>query len=91
VSISCCYTLLPTPSVKPFNNRNQNIKKISPAEIQLRREKNLCYFMLLQLETEDESQSQTPLPADEEAILEEDTHHLSLNAMRGSNGVGRYH
>lgn len=47
--------------------------------------------MLLQLETEDESQSQTPLPADEEAILEEDTHHLSLNAMRGSNGVGRYH
>ncbi|MCH87636.1 hypothetical protein A2U01_0008513 [Trifolium medium] len=96
--------LLPTPSVKPFNNRNQNIKKISPAEIQLRREKNLCYFcdekfspahkcpnrqfMLLQLETEDESQLDTPVPAAEEVILEEDTHHLSLNAMRGSNGVG---
>jgi hypothetical protein len=36
--------LLPTPNIKPFNIRNQNIKKISPAEIQLRREKNMCYF-----------------------------------------------
>jgi hypothetical protein len=96
--------LLPTPPIKPFNNRNQNIKKNSPAEIQLRREKNMCYFcdekfspahkcpnrqfMLLQLANEEESQLGTTLPTVDEPIVEEDTHHLSLNAMRGSNGVG---
>lgn len=36
--------LLPTPQSKPLYQKNQNIRKISPAEIQLRREKNLCYF-----------------------------------------------
>ncbi|MCH98212.1 hypothetical protein A2U01_0019212, partial [Trifolium medium] len=81
--------LLPTPAVKPFNIRNQNIKRISPAEIQLRREKNLCYFcdekfspahkcpnrqvMLLQLTNEDDSQSDTTLVFDEELTVEEDT------------------
>ncbi|MCH84866.1 hypothetical protein A2U01_0005703 [Trifolium medium] len=34
--------LLPTPQSKPLYQKNQNIRKISPAEIQLRREKNLC-------------------------------------------------
>jgi hypothetical protein len=34
--------LLPTPSGPPL--RNAQVKKISPAEMQLRREKGLCYF-----------------------------------------------
>ena len=34
--------LLPTPNVPPV--RNTFVKKISPAEMQLRREKGLCYF-----------------------------------------------
>ncbi|XP_073220685.1 uncharacterized protein [Cicer arietinum] len=96
--------LLPTPQSKPLYQKNQNIKKISPAEIQLRREKNLCYFcdekfspshkcpnrqvMLLQLEDEEEIQSdQTAGVLLEEAIINEH-HHLSLNAMRGANGIG---
>ncbi|XP_057425934.1 uncharacterized protein LOC130719329 [Lotus japonicus] len=96
--------LLPTPPIKPFNIRNQNIKKISPAEIQLRREKNLCYFcdekfspahkcpnrqvMLLQLDETDEDPTDDQETVTEEDSKEDDTHHLSLNALRGSNGVG---
>ena len=99
--------LLPTPQIKPFNPRNQNIKKISPAEIQLRREKNLCYFcdekfspahkcpnrqvMLLQLEDDEELQpdrNQATIEEGEEGGNVTETHHLSLNAMKGSNGVG---
>jgi len=34
--------LLPTPSTPPF--RHNTVKKMSPAEMQLRREKGLCYF-----------------------------------------------
>ena len=34
--------LLPTPNTPPL--RNNFVKKISPAEMQLRREKGLCYF-----------------------------------------------
>jgi len=34
--------LLPTPPGPPL--KNYNVKKISPAEMQLRREKGLCYF-----------------------------------------------
>jgi hypothetical protein len=38
--------LLPTPNTKPFNSplKTQTIKHISPAEMQLRREKGLCYY-----------------------------------------------
>lgn len=38
--------LLPTPTTKPtaFNPKSPNIKSISPAEMQLRREKGLCYY-----------------------------------------------
>ncbi|MCI18570.1 hypothetical protein A2U01_0039724, partial [Trifolium medium] len=36
--------LLPTPNTKPLNQPPRTIKHISPAEIQLRREKGLCYF-----------------------------------------------
>ena len=34
--------LLPTPNVPPI--RNTSVKRITPAEMQLRREKGLCYF-----------------------------------------------
>lgn len=34
--------LLPTPNVQPL--KNVNVKKMSPAEMQIRREKGLCYF-----------------------------------------------
>ncbi|MCI17006.1 hypothetical protein A2U01_0038153, partial [Trifolium medium] len=44
--------------------------------------------MLLLLDHEEETPTDTTLVAENEAIVEEDTHHLSLNAMRGSNGVG---
>ncbi|KAJ1399119.1 Ribonuclease H-like superfamily [Sesbania bispinosa] len=58
--------LLPTPSTPPI--RNSNVRKITPAEMQLRREKGLCYFcdekftfnhrcpnrQLLMLQTEEE-------------------------------------
>ena len=38
--------LLQTPPTRPMNpnQRNPNIKRISPAEMQLRREKGLCYW-----------------------------------------------
>jgi len=42
VSKSLTPPLLPTPPGPPL--QNPNIKRISPAEIQLRREKSLCYF-----------------------------------------------
>ncbi|MCI02194.1 hypothetical protein A2U01_0023226, partial [Trifolium medium] len=97
--------LLPTPSTKPFNNRNSNIKKLSPAEIQLRRDKGLCYFcddkfspshkcpnrQFLMLQVEDTEESDAELTDNTETDntgWSEDTHHLSLNAMGGSNGLG---
>ncbi|MCH87619.1 hypothetical protein A2U01_0008493, partial [Trifolium medium] len=36
--------LLPTPNIKPQNQPQRTIKHISPAEMQLRREKGLCYY-----------------------------------------------
>ncbi|MCH99336.1 hypothetical protein A2U01_0020348, partial [Trifolium medium] len=38
--------LLPTPTTKPFHSplKTKTIKNISPAEMQLRREKGLCYY-----------------------------------------------
>lgn len=96
--------LLPTPHIKPFNLSNQNINKKSPTEIPLRREKNLCYFcdeefslshrcpsrqvMLLQLEDEEEIQSDSIAGGVEEEKTGLDNHHLSLNTMKGFNGVG---
>lgn len=70
----------------------------------MRREKNLCYFcdekfspahkcpnrqvMLLQLDGTDEDPTDDQETVTEEDSKENDTHHLSLNALRGSNGVG---
>ncbi|CAJ2659903.1 unnamed protein product [Trifolium pratense] len=38
--------ILPTPTTKPFNSplKSKTIKNISPAEMQLRREKGICYY-----------------------------------------------
>lgn len=38
--------LLPTPNTKPFNptHKSTNIKRITPAEIQVRKDKVLCYY-----------------------------------------------
>nr|XP_027186266.1 uncharacterized protein LOC101496407 [Cicer arietinum] len=95
--------LLPTPQSKPLYQKNQNIKKISPAEIQLRREKNLCYFcdekfspshkcpnrqvMLLQLEDEEKIQSDQTAGVLLEEAIINEHHYLSLNAMRRANGI----
>lgn len=95
--------LLPTPNIKPFPTKNHNIRKISPAEIQLRREKNMCYFceekfspshkcsnrqlMLLQL-SEEEPPPVTVPSVNAEVVETDDTHHLSLNVMKGSMAVG---
>jgi hypothetical protein len=94
--------LLPTPNQKPMS-----IKNISPAEMQIRRDKGLCYFcdekfshahrcpnrrlMMLQLTKEDEEETQDPDPPDDlnQGFADDDNqHHLSLNAMKGNNGVG---
>jgi hypothetical protein len=93
--------LLHTPNQKPTTIRN-----ISPAEMQIRRDKGLCYFcdekfshthrcpnrrvMMLQL-TDDEYEEKEPDPPDDDnqSSNDEDVqHHLSLNAMKGSCGVG---
>ena len=70
----------------------------------MRREKNLCYFcdekfspchrcpnrqvMLMQLEDEEEIQSDPLSIVTKDETTDNDHHHLSLNAMRGANGVG---
>lgn len=101
--------LLPTPNSKPFTNppKSSPIKKIFPAEMQIRREKGLCYFcndkfsyshkcpnkhlMMLQLVDEEPESELDAEPPDIQPHTWGNTaqeHHLSLNAMRGSGGIG---
>ncbi|XP_019425047.1 PREDICTED: uncharacterized protein LOC109333920 [Lupinus angustifolius] len=91
--------LLPTP-VGP-SLRNSNVKRISPAEMQLRREKGLCYFcddkftfnhkcpnrQLLFLQLEDDAGESTISVEvpQDEQVID---HHLSLNALKGGLGIG---
>lgn len=74
--------LLPTPNTKPFSQsqKHHQVKKNSPAEMQIRREKGLCYFcdekfsfthkcpnrqmMMLQLIDDDLTDSREPDPPD---------------------------
>ncbi|KOM58233.1 hypothetical protein LR48_Vigan11g126700 [Vigna angularis] len=74
--------LLPNPNIKPLSqtNKHHQIRKLSPAEMQLRREKCLCYFcdekfsfshkcpnrqmMLLQLIDDDLGDTREPDPPD---------------------------
>ncbi|RHN40979.1 hypothetical protein MtrunA17_Chr8g0361011 [Medicago truncatula] len=103
--------LLQTPPTRPMNpnQRNPNMKRISPAEMQLRREKGLCYWcdepfsithkcpnrqvMMLQyddnadnLELELEKANQDITQPTSEP--DNNDHHLSLNAMKGTNSMG---
>ncbi|XP_019460067.1 PREDICTED: uncharacterized protein LOC109359827 [Lupinus angustifolius] len=91
--------LLPTP-VGP-SLRNSNVKRISPSEMQLRREKGLCYFcdnkftfnhkcpnrqlLFLQTEEDEEEYAISDEIPKDEQVL---NHHLSLNALKGGLGVG---
>ncbi|MCH91586.1 hypothetical protein A2U01_0012513 [Trifolium medium] len=94
--------LLPTPNSKPSNTyqNNPTVKKISSAEMQVRREKGLCYtcddkwsfshkcpnrnIMLLQVEEYD-NEHEEETENQEAKQLEL---HLSFNALKGATGVG---
>ncbi|XP_028776266.1 uncharacterized protein LOC114733022 [Neltuma alba] len=83
--------LLPTPNRPP-------IKKITPAEMQIRREKGLCYTcdekfspthkcankQLMMLHSEEDSEDVTE--EHDEVPVESTFHHLSLHALRGTQG-----
>ncbi|XP_020233863.1 uncharacterized protein LOC109813966 [Cajanus cajan] len=100
--------LLPTPNLQPFTQpfKPSNVKNITPAEMQIRREKGLCYtcddkftpnhrcpnkqYLLLQYEETEEPpdkphSSEHLTHPNPDPILD---HHLSFNALKGSNGVG---
>lgn len=90
--------LLPTPPIPP-------IKKMSTAEMQIRREKGLCYtcdakftphhrcpnkhLMLFHCEEDDDPGGDVEPPPEVDATL----HHLSLHALRGTSGAAtiRFH
>jgi hypothetical protein len=98
--------LLQTPNTKPTPNypKNQNIKRMTSAEMQLRREKGQCYtcedkwsfnhkcpnrgLMILQI---DEAPSEYEDISEDQIDSGEDKQlelHLSFNALKGSTGVG---
>nr|KYP39590.1 Transposon Ty3-G Gag-Pol polyprotein [Cajanus cajan] len=96
--------LLNTPNIKPaaFPNRNTAVRKMSPAEMQSRRERGLCFtcderfsanhrcpnkqYLLLQVEDEEELEETTNV--DSTALEDELEHHLSFNALKGVATVG---
>ncbi|XP_028755422.1 uncharacterized protein LOC114714818 [Neltuma alba] len=86
--------LLPTPNMPP-------IKKITPAEMQIRREKGLCYTcdekfspshrcpnkQLMMLQSEEEAHEDSKyMVGEEQGEAEVTLHHLSLYALRGTHG-----
>nr|KYP48653.1 Transposon Ty3-I Gag-Pol polyprotein [Cajanus cajan] len=72
--------LLPTPTLPP--SKNNAVKKITPVEMQLRREKGLCYFC------DDKFTFNHKCPNRQYLLLIEVDHHLSLNALKRGQGVG---
>ncbi|WVZ14709.1 hypothetical protein V8G54_012275 [Vigna mungo] len=92
--------LLPTPSISQL--KNNNVKRITPAEMQLRRDKGLCYFcdekftfnhkcinrQHLFLQLEEEAVNDHKFVTDPEKIDKCKEHHLSLNALKGGMSVG---
>lgn len=103
--------ILQTPPTRPMNHnqRNLNIKLISPTEMQLQREKGLCYWcddqfllnhkcpnhQIMMLQFDDTEEDTNPEPertqlarTNPEPDLTTDDHHLSLNAMKGTNNTG---
>jgi hypothetical protein len=89
--------------------KNPNIKRISPAEMQLRRDKGLCYWcdekfsfthkcpnrqlMMLHYDDPVEDHVFDTIPEPDittinDLTLNQPDHHLSLNAMKGTNNMG---
>jgi len=97
--------LLPRPNTKPISYvaNTGNVKGMTPTEMQIKREKNLCYtcdekftpnhrcpnkhMCLLQVDESDEQTIEPDPPPSIEQILETE-HHLSCNALKGANGLG---
>nr|KYP74492.1 Retrotransposable element Tf2 [Cajanus cajan] len=96
--------ILSTPNVKPtaMPFRNSNVRRMSPAEMQSRRERGLCFtcdekfsathrcpnkqYLLLQVEEEEEKEVEIN---ENIAELEEELeHHLSFNALKGAAAMG---
>lgn len=91
--------LLPTPPSKPL----PPIKKMSTAEMQLRRDKGLCYtcddkftwnhkcpnkqYFILQMDDEDDDHSSIPIPEATDSSFTP-SHHISFNALKGLDTVG---
>lgn len=104
--------LLPTPNLKPKPppTKSPTVRNMSPAEMQLRRDKGLCFtcdekfsfshrcpnrqYLLLQMDddesttSEDNSQEVPTIETEEVETPAAPDHHLSLNALHGSTGVG---
>ncbi|KAK2367199.1 hypothetical protein QL285_080510 [Trifolium repens] len=103
--------ILNTPPTRPMSQfqKNPNIKRISPAEMQLRRDKGLCYWcddkfsfthkcpnrqlMMLNYDDPVEDQLIDTMPEPDittinDLTLNQPDHHLSLNAMKGTNNMG---
>ncbi|XP_058746820.1 uncharacterized protein LOC131619773 [Vicia villosa] len=83
--------LIPTPSTRPnshiHNPWPRPVRSITSAEIQLRRDKGLCFYFD---ETDNASLENDPPDQTEiTPVTEDDTeHHLSFNALKGSHGAG---
>ena len=100
--------LLPPPNMKPFSQpfKPSTVKHITPTEMQIRREKGLCYtcdakftpthncpnkqYLLLQYEEpEDPPDPTQPTATPTHTTTDHNLdHHLSLNALTGSHGLG---
>jgi len=94
--------LLTSPAPNSTFPKHGNIKRISPAEMQLRREKGLCYtcdekfhpshrcpnkqYLLLHMDDEDTVQLQIERDNVPDDVQQD--HHLSYNALKGSFGLG---
>jgi len=97
--------LLPTPNTKPLSHMVNigSVKRMTPTELQIRREKSLCYtcdakftlnhrypnkhMFLLQVEESDKQTIEPDPPPDIKQLLEIE-HHLSYNTLKGANGLG---
>jgi hypothetical protein len=97
--------LLPTPTQKPLTTQNRQpfVKRMSPAEAQLRRAKGLCYTCeekftldhkcpnrtyLFFTTGEGEGDGDPTVESVEPETTTEIEHHLSFNVLKGSRGLG---
>ena len=100
--------ILPNPKPPNPSPKSHPVKNISRAEMQIHREKGLCYYcddkfsinhkcpnrhyFLLQMEDDDNEPHPHPDITLESLAksmpIEDSEHHLSLNALNGSHGLG---